>query len=77
VSVKRLVEKQFATICQNPLKLCHHSRSKTQSDNYGKLIGDSDYPNLNRLKQALTEQLGLELVPGTAPIKMLVVEKSN
>jgi hypothetical protein len=35
------------------------------------------YPNLNGLKQALTDQLGLELVPGTAPIKMLVVQKAN
>jgi uncharacterized protein (TIGR03435 family) len=31
--------------------------------------------NLNGLKQALLDQLGLELVPGSEPIKMLVVEK--
>jgi uncharacterized protein (TIGR03435 family) len=28
-------------------------------------------------KQALTDQLGLELVPGTAPVEMLVVEKAK
>jgi uncharacterized protein (TIGR03435 family) len=36
---------------------------------------DPDYQNVPGLKQALTEQLGLELVPGTAPVEMLVVEK--
>ena len=34
-----------------------------------------DAPNPEGLKQALTEQLGLELVPGTAPVEMLVVDK--
>jgi uncharacterized protein (TIGR03435 family) len=29
------------------------------------------------LRQALLNQLGLELVPGTAPVEMLVVEKAN
>ncbi len=33
------------------------------------------YPNLNGLKRALSEQLGLELVPTNMPIQMLVVEK--
>jgi uncharacterized protein (TIGR03435 family) len=28
-------------------------------------------------KQALTDQLGLELVPGTAPVEMLVIEKAQ
>jgi uncharacterized protein (TIGR03435 family) len=32
--------------------------------------------NLSNLKQVLKDQLGLELVPGQAPIKMLVVEKA-
>jgi uncharacterized protein (TIGR03435 family) len=35
------------------------------------------YPNLNGFKQALTEQLGLELTEGTAPIEMLVIEKAK
>jgi uncharacterized protein (TIGR03435 family) len=33
------------------------------------------YPNLDELKQALADQLGLELVPTNMPIEMLVVEK--
>ena len=32
-------------------------------------------PQHEKLKQALIDQLGLELVPGTAPVEMLVVEK--
>jgi uncharacterized protein (TIGR03435 family) len=32
---------------------------------------------LDQLKQAIVEQLGLELVPGVEPVEMLVVEKSN
>jgi len=31
----------------------------------------------DQLRQALLNQLGLELVPGTAPVEMLVVEKVN
>jgi len=34
-------------------------------------------PQHNSLKQALTDQLGLELVPTNMPIEMLVVEKAN
>ncbi|MFZ0827661.1 MAG: TIGR03435 family protein [Verrucomicrobiia bacterium] len=33
--------------------------------------------NVDGLKQALTDQLGLELVPGREPIEMLVVEKAK
>ncbi len=42
-------------------------------DEYGKKLGD--YPNLEGLKRALINQLGLELVPTNMPIEMLVVEK--
>jgi uncharacterized protein (TIGR03435 family) len=42
-------------------------------DEYGKKRGD--YPNLEGLKRALINQLGLELVPTNMPIEMLVVEK--
>jgi uncharacterized protein (TIGR03435 family) len=35
------------------------------------------YPNLDGLKKALTDQLGLELIPGTAPVEMLVVKKAT
>jgi uncharacterized protein (TIGR03435 family) len=34
-------------------------------------------PQHEKLKQGLIDQLGLELVPGTAPIEMLVVEKAK
>jgi uncharacterized protein (TIGR03435 family) len=34
-------------------------------------------PQYNSLKQALTDQLGLELVPTNMPIEMLVVEKAQ
>ena len=35
------------------------------------------HPNKEGIKQALLDQLGLELVPGTAPVEMLVVEKAK
>lgn len=35
---------------------------------------DTDHQNL---KQALLDQLGLELVPGTAPIEYLFIEKAK
>ncbi len=38
---------------------------------------DWRHPNLDGLKQALREQLGLELVPTNMPIEMLVVEKTK
>lgn len=52
------------------------------------LVGDFDYAlqwddsgkgeaKLERLKQAMSEQLGLELVPTNIPIDMLVVEKAK
>ena len=34
------------------------------------------HPNLDGLKQALLDQLGLELVPGREPVEMLIIEKS-
>jgi uncharacterized protein (TIGR03435 family) len=37
--------------------------------------GADIYPDLGKMQQAVTDQLGFELVPGTAPIEMLVVEK--
>ena len=38
---------------------------------------DRTHPNLDGLKQALRDQLGLELVPTNMPIEMLVVEKTK
>jgi uncharacterized protein (TIGR03435 family) len=34
-------------------------------------------PRGEHLKQALADQLGLELVPGTAPIEFLFIEKAK
>jgi uncharacterized protein (TIGR03435 family) len=34
-------------------------------------------PEHNALKQALLEQLGLELVPSSEPVEMLVVERAK
>ena len=36
-----------------------------------------DQPNLDSLKQALPDQLGLELVATNMPIQMLVIEKAK
>ena len=38
---------------------------------------DWQHPNLDALTQALLEQLGLELVPATEPIAMLIIEKAK
>lgn len=38
---------------------------------------DSQHPNLDGLKQVLSEPLGLELVPTNMRIEMLVVEKAE
>jgi uncharacterized protein (TIGR03435 family) len=38
---------------------------------------DPKLPNLDSLKQALADQLGLELVRTNMPMKMLVIEKAN
>jgi RNA polymerase sigma factor (sigma-70 family) len=48
-------------------------------DEYGKKAGNQypNYPNLGGLKQALLDQLGLELIPTNMPIEMLVVEKAK
>jgi uncharacterized protein (TIGR03435 family) len=37
---------------------------------------DWEHPNLDGLKQALLDQLGLELVPTNMPLEMLVVKKA-
>ena len=44
---------------------------------YGEKVGNQfpNYPNPVGLKQALTDQLGLELVPSREPVEMLVVER--
>jgi uncharacterized protein (TIGR03435 family) len=46
-------------------------------NNNGKLVGAADYPDLDALKKALTDQLGLELVPSREPIEVFIVEKAN
>jgi len=46
-------------------------------DNAGRPAGAAKNLNLEALKQALIDQLGLELIPGRESIEMLVVEKAN
>jgi len=40
-------------------------------------VKDPRHPDLGALKQVLSDELGLELVPGRAPMYVLVVEKVN
>ena len=40
-------------------------------------VKDPRHPDLAALKQVLSDELGLELVPGRAPMYVLVVEKAN
>lgn len=51
----------------------------TNGYDFGLKWGETDWkqPNLDGLKQALLDQLGLELVPTNMPIQMLVVEKTK
>ncbi len=58
----------------NRTRLTGNYDFKIQWNAYGSKVGDN-YPNLNGLKQALLDQLGLELVSTNMPIEMLVVEK--
>ena len=37
----------------------------------------ANHPNLEALKQKLSDELGLELVPGRVPMQVLVVEKAK
>ncbi len=53
-------------------------QNKTVKRNtYGIPLDRAGNLNLDEIKQALTDQLGLELVPATMPIEMLVVEKAQ
>ena len=73
------LENRFRIPVIDQTGLTNHYDFDLTWDEYGQKIGDSfpDYPNLDGLKQALGDQLGLELVPTNMPIEMLVVEKAN
>ena len=75
----REMENYFKIPVINQTGLTNNYDFKIRWNEYGKKVGDhyTDYPNLEGLKQALTDQLGLELAPGTAPVEMLVVEKAD
>ena len=68
---------QFGIPVIEQTSLTNHYDFNLRWSEYGKKVGDSrpDYPNLEGLKHALLDQLGLELVPTNMPIEMLVVEK--
>jgi len=75
----RELENYFKIPVINQTGLTNNYDFKIRWNEHGKKVGGdrTDHRNLEGLKQALTDQLGLELVPGTAPVKMLVVEKAD
>ena len=66
------LEDHFKTPVINQTGLTNNFDFEISWDDY-----QGGYPNLNGLKQALPEQLGLELVPTNMPIETLVVEKTK
>ena len=65
-------EMHFGTPVINQTGLTNSFEFEISWDDY-----QGGHPNLSGLNQALMDQLGLELVPGTAPVEMLVVEKAG
>ena len=74
-----MLEDRFRIPVIDQTSLTNHYDFNLTWDEYGKKIGNDypGYPNLEGLKQALLNQLGLELVPTNLPIEILVVEKAN
>jgi uncharacterized protein (TIGR03435 family) len=74
-----MLESRFRTRILDNTGSTNHFDFTVTWDEYGNKVGNQypNYPNLAGLKQALLEQLGLELVPSREPIEMLVVEKAN
>jgi uncharacterized protein (TIGR03435 family) len=72
-----MLEEQFRIPVVDETGLTNRYDFNVTWDEYGKKVGNQypNYPNLEGLKQALADQLGLELVPSREPIEMLVVEK--
>jgi uncharacterized protein (TIGR03435 family) len=72
---------QLENTCETPVLnqtgLTNRYDFKIHWKEYGEKVGGAypNYPNVEGLKRALIEQLGLELVSGTAPVEMLMVEK--
>jgi uncharacterized protein (TIGR03435 family) len=64
----------FARLCKTPV--IDQTGLKGTYDFDLKTDTRSD-PQLANFKQALRDQLGLELIPGTVPVKYLFVEKAN
>jgi len=72
-----MLEERFRIPILDRTSLTNRYDFNLKWDEYGKKVGNQypNYPNLEGLKQALLDQLGLELVPSRALVEMLVVEK--
>jgi uncharacterized protein (TIGR03435 family) len=72
-----MLEERFRIPILDRTSLTNRYDFNLKWDEYGEKIGNQypNYPNLEGLKQALLDQLGLELVPSRALVEMLVVEK--
>ncbi len=78
VNSSNISASSIAGVCENEFKIPVIDQTGLQGgfdiDLKWNSQDDSQHDNF---KQALNDQLGLELVPGTAPVKMLVVERAN
>lgn len=72
VGLQRFLESYFNTPVVDETELTNHYRMVLNWNERG-----PDDPNHEALKQALRNQLGLELVPGRRSIEMLVVEQAR
>ena len=75
----RDLENHFKIPVINQTGLTNSYDFKLQWNDYGKKAGEDQpiHPNLDGLKPALTDQLGLELVPAIAPVEMLIIERAK
>jgi uncharacterized protein (TIGR03435 family) len=77
ISVKESIPDLAKYLEAGPFKIPVLDQTGLKGDFAFTLTWDANDKNLENLKQALVEQLGLELVPGVEPVEMLVVEKTK